>query len=105
MSDPNEKTPSESPYAMIVEAIVRKQTEELKGELTKIIRQSAAQTAQMIGNALGVWRAEVDRSLNDHEGRLISLERSTIPDILSRLRALEADRPTEPPPPPSGMQS
>ncbi len=101
----SDNTAKDSPYAKVVERIVREHIDELKVDLARMIRDSAAQTAQMIGNALGVWRAEVDRSLNDHEGRLLSLERTTLPEILSRLRALEADRPTEPPPPPSGMQS
>ncbi len=103
MSD-DEKTPARTPYAIAVEEIVTRQIAALKVDLAKMIRESAAQTAQMIGNALGVWRAEVDRALNDHEGRLLSLERTTLPDILARLRALEADRPTEPPDPPAGMQ-
>lgn len=93
-----EKTPTESPYARAVETIVSRQLAALKVELAKMIRDSAAQTAQAIGNALGLWRAEVDQSLSDHEGRIYTLERQRIPEIEARLRALESDRPTDPPP-------
>jgi hypothetical protein len=101
----DEKTPARTPYAIAVEEIVTRQIAALKVDLARMIRDSAAQTALMIGNALGAWRAEVDQSLNDHEGRLLNIERTLLPDVLSRLRVLESDRPTEPPEPPTGMQS
>lgn len=88
----DDKTPARSPYALAVEEIVSRQLATLKVELARMIRDSAAQTAAAIGNALGVWRAEVDQQLNDHESRIRHLE-----------RVVESRSDTEPPPP-SGMQ-
>ncbi len=92
MSDPNEKTDPQGPFAIAVSKLLERHQRELRGELKQLIADGNAITAQMIGNALGVWRAEVDQTLNDHELRIRHLEQV--------IRDARAD--TDPPP---GMQS
>ena len=100
----SDDTKPDGPFAHAVDQLLKRHVRELRNELKVMLDDGNARTAQLIGNALGVWRKEVDSSLNDHEGRLLQIERSALPDIESRLRALEAERPTDPPPPPSGIR-
>lgn len=90
----DEKTEPEGPFAKVVERLLERHQRELREELRQLVADGNAHTAQLIGNALGVWRAKVDQALHDHEVRIRHLEVA--------LRNARGD--TEPPPP-SGMQS
>ncbi len=90
----DDKTDPQGPFAITVARLLERHNRELREELKQLVADGNARTAQLIGNALGVWRAEVDEMRLDHEKRIRHLEEF--------LRNSRAD--TEPPPP-SGMQS
>lgn len=93
----DEKTPAENPFAKVVERLIRKELHALETRLLEREDRIAANVVARIMPILGEVRAERDS------------DRFEIDELKRRVSNLEeivrsrAD--TEPPPPPSGIQS
>ena len=106
MSD--EKTPPDGPFAIAMQRLLERHSREIRAEIARLVEEGNARTAQLIGNALGVWRHEVDSAiagLTEDHARV----RLDVADHESRIRHIErairhAKGETEPPKSPNGVQ-
>ncbi len=96
MSD-DEKTPSESPFARVVQRLIRVEFQAFEGRLLEREDRIAASVVARIMPTFNEYRlaqVTLEHRINEYERRLANLEEI--------VRCSRAD--TEPPPP-SGMQS